>query len=172
METAAPPGLEGYSAFQLRRVLERLREGLYDPLAVHLLTAHRAELDARLLQDLSKVEAGAGAHRCVCGPYGQGKSHTLAYLQEAALQQGYAVSAINLDPREAPLHQFRQVYRALLHGLTFPAVSETLRLTHRSSTPGAPGPRRRPAPSMIAPARWPLSFPPRCRTSSKPFWWR
>ena len=124
METAAPPGLEGYSAFQLRRVLERLREGLYDPLAVHLLTAHRAELDARLRQDLSKVEAGAGAHLCVCGPYGQGKSHTLAYLQEAALQQGYAVSAINLDPREAPLHQFRQVYRALLHGLTFPAVSE------------------------------------------------
>jgi hypothetical protein len=34
------------------------------------------------------------------------------------------VSAINLDPREAPLHQFRHVYRALLHGLTFPAESE------------------------------------------------
>ncbi len=124
METATPPGLEGYSAFQLRRVLERLREGLYDPLAVHLLTAHREELDARLRQDLAKVDAGAGAHLCVCGPYGQGKSHTLAYLQEAALQQGYAVSAINLDPREAPLHQFRQVYRALLQGVTFPAVSE------------------------------------------------
>jgi hypothetical protein len=124
MGTAAPHGLEGYSAFQLRRVLERLREGLYDPLAVRLLTAHRAELDARLRQDLLNVEARAGAHLCVCGPYGQGKSHTLAYLREAALQQGYAVSAINLDPREAPLHQFRQVYRALLQGLTFPAVPE------------------------------------------------
>jgi hypothetical protein len=124
MGTAAPTGLEGYSAFQLRRMLERLREGLYDPLAVRLLTAHGAELDARLRQDLLNVEAGLGAHLCVCGSYGQGKSHTLAYLREAALQQGYAVSAINLDPREAPLHLFRQVYRALLHGLTFPAVSE------------------------------------------------
>jgi hypothetical protein len=124
MGAAASHGLEGYSAFQLRRVLERLREGLYDPLAVRLLTAHRAELDARLRQDLLNVEAGAGAHLCVCGPYGQGKSHTLAYLREAALQQGYAVSAINLDPREVPLHQFRQVYRALLRELTFPAVSE------------------------------------------------
>jgi BREX system ATP-binding protein BrxC/D len=124
MGTAAPPGLEGYSAFQLRRMLERLREGLYDPLAVRLLTAHRAELDARLRQDLLAVEAGAGAHLCVCGPYGQGKSHTLAYLQEAALQQGYAVSAINLDPREAPLHLFRQVYRTLLQGLTFPVEPE------------------------------------------------
>ena len=121
MAAAAPYGLEDYSAFQLRRVLERLREGLYDPLAVRLLTAHGEELEARLRQDLPDVEAGAGAHLCVCGPYGQGKSHTLACLQEAVLQQGYAVSAINLDPREAPLHQFRQVYRALLQGLTFPA---------------------------------------------------
>jgi hypothetical protein len=121
MDSTAPEGLEAYTAFQLRRVLERLREGLYDPLAVRLLTAHGEELDARLRQDLQNVEAGAEAHLCVCGAYGQGKSHTLAYLRESALQQGYVVSAINLDPREAPLHQFRQVYRALLQGLTFPA---------------------------------------------------
>ena len=31
--------LQDYSPFQLRRLLERLREGLYDPLAVRLLTA-------------------------------------------------------------------------------------------------------------------------------------
>jgi hypothetical protein len=124
MGTVASNDLESYSSFQLRHVLERLREGLSEPLAVRLLTAHRAELDARLGRDLLAVEAGVGAHLCVCGPYGQGKSHTLAYLQQAALQQGYAVSAINLDPREAPLHQFRQVYRALLHGLTFPVEPE------------------------------------------------
>jgi hypothetical protein len=121
MDAAAREDLQGYTAFQLRRVLERLREGLNDPLAVRLLTAHREELDARLRQDLLDVDAGTGAHLCVCGAYGQGKSHTLAYLREAALQQGYVVSAINLDPREAPLHQFRQVYRGLLQGLTFPA---------------------------------------------------
>ncbi|HEX9870105.1 MAG TPA: BREX system ATP-binding domain-containing protein, partial [Candidatus Tectomicrobia bacterium] len=126
MASAALHDLEGYSAFQLRRVLERLREGLYDPLAVHLLTAHGDELEARLRQDWLKVDAGAGAHLCVCGAYGQGKSHTLAYVQEAALRQGYAVSAINLDPRDAPLHRFRQVYRALLQALTLPAEHEGL----------------------------------------------
>src|SRR5262245_61780841 len=104
MDDAAREDLQGYTAFQLRRVLERLREGLDDPLAVRLLTAHREELDARLRQDLRDVDIGTGAHLCVCGAYGQGKSHTLAYLREAALQQGYVVSAINLDPREAPLH--------------------------------------------------------------------
>jgi hypothetical protein len=120
MDSATAAGLQGYSGFQLRRALERLREGLYDPLAVRLLTAHREELDARLDQDLRHVEAGVGAHLCVCGAYGQGKSHTLAYLRESALRQGYVVSLINLDPREAPLHQFRQVYRALLQAVTFP----------------------------------------------------
>src|SRR5262245_41256596 len=124
MRTATRPGLADYSPFELRHMLERLREGLYDPLAVRLLTVHGADLEARLRVDLSKVEAGLGAHLCVSGAYGEGKSHTLAYLHEAALQQGYAVSAINLDPRETPLHQFRQIYRALLQGLTFPAVPE------------------------------------------------
>ncbi|ETX08541.1 MAG: hypothetical protein ETSY2_04780 [Candidatus Entotheonella gemina] len=112
------------STFEVRRALERLREGLYDPLAVRLLTANRDELDAQVHADLKRLETGEPVHLCVSGPYGQGKSHTLTYLREYALAQGYVVSAINLDPREAPLHQFRQVYRALLDNMTFPVGVE------------------------------------------------
>src|SRR5262245_19723074 len=120
MDTAA---LQDYSPFQLRRLLERLREGLYDPLAVRLLNTEHAALDARLQQTLWQSGDDAGAHLCVCGSYGQGKSHTLAYIQAQALQRGYVVSAINLDPREVPLHQFRQTYRALMRSLTFPPIA-------------------------------------------------
>jgi len=112
------------SGFAVRRALERLREGLYDPLAVRLLTANREALEAQVNADLKRLEAGESVHLCVSGPYGQGKSHTLTYLREYALDQGYVVSAINLDPREAPLHQFRQVYRALLEAMTFPVAAE------------------------------------------------
>ena len=122
MDAAA---LQDYSPFQLRRLLERLREGLYDPLAVRLLTADHAALDARLQQTLWRSGDDAGTHLCVCGSYGQGKSHTLAYIQALALQQGYVVSAVNLDPREVPLHQFRQTYRALVRSLTFPPADGT-----------------------------------------------
>jgi hypothetical protein len=115
--------LQDYSPFQLRRLLERLREGLYDPLAVQLLTANHAALDAWLQQTLWRSGDDTGAHLCVCGGYGQGKSHTLAYIQTLALEQGYVVSAINLDPREVPLHPFRQTYRALLRSLTFPPTA-------------------------------------------------
>ena len=117
--------LQDYSSFQLRRLLERLREGLYDPLAVRLLTAEHDALDARLQQTLWRSNDDTGSHLCICGGYGQGKSHTLAYIQAQALQQGYVVSAINLDPREVPLHHFRQTYRALLRSLTFPPTAGT-----------------------------------------------
>ena len=117
----SPPfDLDGYAAVDLRRALERLREGLYDPLAVRLLTAHHEELDTRFQHDLHTLEAGATGHLCVCGAYGQGKSHTLAYLKARALEQGYAVSAIHLDPREVPWHLWRQVYRAFMAALTLP----------------------------------------------------
>jgi hypothetical protein len=117
--------LQDYSPFQLRRLLERLREGLYDPLAVRLLTAEHDALDARLQQTLWHSGDATGSHLCICGGYGQGKSHTLAYIQALVLQQGYVVSAINLDPREVPLHQFRQTYSALMRSLTFPPTAGT-----------------------------------------------
>lgn len=123
--------LHSDSGFPVRRALERLREGLYDPLAVRLLTAHREELDASFDAGLRRLEAGEAAHLCVCGAYGQGKSHSLTYLRQRALEQGYVVSAINLDPRESPLHLFRQVYRALLETLTFPPSAG------ESAAPGA-----------------------------------
>ena len=59
-------------------------------------------------------------HLCIRGNYGQGKSHSLAYLQEKALKDGFATSMINLDPREVPFHDFKRVYRELLTQIRFP----------------------------------------------------
>ena len=64
MDAAA---LQDYSPFQFRRLLERLREGLYDPLAVRLLTADHAALDARLQQTLWRSGDDTEAHLCVWG---------------------------------------------------------------------------------------------------------
>ncbi len=118
---AAQLALLPQNGFPVRRALERLREGLYDPLAVRLLSGQQQELDRRVSADLQRLAAGHTVHLCVCGAYGQGKSHTLTYLHERLRAQGYAVSLVNLDPREAPLHQYRQVYRSLVETLVFPA---------------------------------------------------
>lgn len=114
------------SPFQLRRAVERLREGLFDPLAVRLLTARQERLDRRVDAGLAAVDTGKASHLCICGSYGQGKSHSLTYIEDRALGANFATSLINLDPREVPFHNFRQVYRALLESIRFPGGETSL----------------------------------------------
>ena len=112
--------------FTLRRAVERLREGLFDPFGVSLLTARESQLNKIFDQGAQDLAANKDAHLCICGSYGQGKSHSLTYLRQRALDQGFVVSAISLDPREVPMHDFCQVYRALVSQITFPDSNDSL----------------------------------------------
>ena len=100
--------------------MERLREGLFDPLAVRLLTAREGRLRKEAEKAFVAVGSGKPAGFCVVGAYGQGKSHSLHYLHGLALEAGFASSMINLDFREIPFHDFRAVYRELLRRVQFP----------------------------------------------------
>jgi hypothetical protein len=113
--------LEAEDAFNVRRAMERLREGLFDPVAVRLLTAHEERLKGEVERDFRAVDAGKSPHLCIVGAYGQGKSHSLVYIQDMALREGFAVSRINLDPREVPFQSYREVYRELMGRLRIPA---------------------------------------------------
>jgi len=108
-------GLEAVEPFEARRAVERLRSGLFDPLVVRLMTAGGERLAA-----VGGFDESPPDHLCVCGAYGQGKSHSLQFLMDRALEHGYAASMVTLDPREIPFHRPRLVYRALLRGLRFP----------------------------------------------------
>ncbi|MFQ5900682.1 MAG: BREX system ATP-binding domain-containing protein [Thermodesulfobacteriota bacterium] len=112
--------------FNLRRAIERLRVGLFDPLAVRLLTAREQRLNQTIDQGLKQIESGIAPHLCICGSYGQGKSHSLVYIKDRARSTHFVTSMINLDLRELPLHNFRQVYRALMRSLRFPDTEATL----------------------------------------------
>ena len=118
--------LEETDNFTLRRAVERLREGLFDPFAVSLLTARESQLNKVFDQGVQDVAKKKSTHLCVCGSYGQGKSHSLTYLKQRALEQSFVVSSINLDPREVPLHDFHQVYRALVQQISFPNSNDSL----------------------------------------------
>lgn len=112
--------LENVGLFEIRRAVERLREGLFDPVAVRLLTAREDRLKAEAARGFGCVDSGKPASLCIVGAYGQGKSHSLFYLQDLALRAGFAASLINLDLREIPFHNFRRVYRELLGRVQFP----------------------------------------------------
>ncbi|RLB93887.1 MAG: hypothetical protein DRH26_02730 [Deltaproteobacteria bacterium] len=106
--------------FELRRAVERLREGLFDPLGVQLLTTGRAKLDKAFYSGVQDLDNDKPSHLCICGAYGQGKSHSLNYIKQNALAQNFVVSYVNLDPRQVPFHDFKDVYRALMAGMEFP----------------------------------------------------
>ena len=118
--------LEEADNFTLRRAVERLREGLFDPFGVSLLTARESQLNKVFDQGTQDLAKNKSTHLCVCGSYGQGKSHSLTYLGQRALDQGFVVSSINLDPREVPMHDLRQVYRALVSQISFPNSDNSL----------------------------------------------
>ena len=106
--------------FLLRRAVERLRDGLFDSVAVERLTIEEEEIKRKFLEGLSALEKGKSKPLNICGSYGQGKSHTLAYLQQLALSLGYATSFVQLDVREIPFYRFSSVYRSLMEKLSIP----------------------------------------------------
>jgi hypothetical protein len=106
--------------FSLRRAIERLRDGLFDPVAVSRLTMEEEQVIKSFSKGLKALEKGSSDHLCICGSYGQGKSHNLVYLNHQALSQGYATSLVQLDIREIPFHQFPVVYQSLMQKLTLP----------------------------------------------------
>lgn len=109
------------SVFPLRRAIERLRTGLFDTVAVNLLTIEEEPLIRGFSKDLEAMEKGKPVHLCISGSYGQGKSHNLTYLRQKALSAGYATSLVQLDLREIPLHRFSVVYQTLMKQLTLPS---------------------------------------------------
>ncbi|MDE2831875.1 MAG: DUF2791 family P-loop domain-containing protein [Gemmatimonadota bacterium] len=114
------------SAFDLRRAIERLREGLFDPVAVRLLTARESRLKKIIDRGFQQIDQNKPTHLCICGAYGQGKSHSLNYIHDLALRENFVTSLINLDPREIPFHDMRRVYQALVAAMRFPDTDTAL----------------------------------------------
>src|SRR5690606_21728044 len=119
--------------FPLRRAIERLRAGLFDPVAVDRLTME----DEVVIQNFSKgfqaLEKGQSSHLCIYGSYGQGKSHKLIYLQRQALSQEYAASLVQLDAREVPFYQVSVVYQSLMKNLSMPSGESFVEARNKNS---------------------------------------
>ncbi|MBS3904083.1 MAG: DUF2791 family P-loop domain-containing protein [Simkania sp.] len=119
--------------FPVRRAIERLRAGLFDPVAVDRLTMEDEVIIQNFSKGLEALEKGQSSHLCICGSYGQGKSHNLNYLQRQALSQGYAASLVQLDVREVPFYQFSVVYQSLMKNLSLPTGESFVEAWGKSS---------------------------------------
>ena len=112
--------IDNSGSFELRKAMERLRDGLFDPLGVKLFTIGEAKLYKVFEKGINDLKAQKSAHLCVCGDYGQGKSHALNYIKQQACAKNFVTSYINLDPRHVPFHNFKYVYKAMAEAIEFP----------------------------------------------------
>ena len=55
----------------------------------------------------------------IVGEYGTGKTHLLHYALSIALQNGFAVAWVELDPNEAPFHKPKRVYNHILKNFKY-----------------------------------------------------
>ena len=122
--------------FEFRRTVERLREGLFDPFGVRVLTSGEEKLNSVFDQGAKALGVHGSFCQCISGAYGQGKSHSLAYIRQRALDQGFVVSYINLDPRQVPFHNFKSVYRSLMQAMVFPGEKTTFEQVWKARTRG------------------------------------
>ncbi len=83
-----------------------------DALAVGI-DAFAPALDA----ELAAVASGRGGFKAVRGEYGTGKTFFGRWLQERARARGFAVTEVQINETETPLHRLETVYRRLVEHL-------------------------------------------------------
>ncbi|MFN3199418.1 MAG: BREX system ATP-binding domain-containing protein [Bradymonadia bacterium] len=130
-EPSAPPEPPGdFTAPDLSRdrlqLLEALRLGTVPARGLELYTVGRdrelARIDADLKACIDSPEEARGAARVFLGDYGTGKTHLLECIAARALDAGFAVGMVSLDPVDVPASNPRRVYRGLMKSLRHPAI--------------------------------------------------
>lgn len=98
--------LEAEDAWQ---TLEALRLGVVPARGVAEYTVGR-ERELESLGDLFEARRGC---RVLWGDYGTGKTHLLETVEQIALEQGFAVARMTLDPLENALHHPLRLYQKI-----------------------------------------------------------
>ncbi len=97
-----------------RKVIEALRLGIVPDEGLQLFTVGR-EPEVSALQSWLDTPSEPG--RLVIGAYGTGKTHLLSHFRMLALEAGYAVSLVEMDPQETPFSRPKRVYSEIVRNL-------------------------------------------------------
>ena len=101
-------------AFKCRQAIEALRNGVPNQAAVSILGCNRPEAETRFNTLLAQCanpagKTGTNSGMLVSGDFGSGKSHLLAYLENRALDAGFACSRVAIS-KETPLYNLNSVF--------------------------------------------------------------
>jgi hypothetical protein len=105
------------------RIIESLRQGSNLLEGVDLISVGREGIlvaAVALLEELS--QSGGSAVRWMKGPYGVGKTHTVALIRRAAQERNWVASYVVVSGRGqgCELHRFHEVYGAIVQNCVLP----------------------------------------------------
>ncbi len=132
-----PPGLRE------RQAVEALRFGLVPYVALDELTLGYDHLRTWSLSRLPDAHRGVPQVSAVFGPFGTGKSHTMAVIRRVAEQRGYLTARVEVDGNTVSLAEPAKLLHALwgtLRGEKFQSSTPLLDLYVAAAKAGRPAP--------------------------------
>jgi hypothetical protein len=108
------------SKFAARSAIEALRAGVPNPFTVQTLGCEQPRAESDFVQQLDSAVAGRTARGLfIRGDFGTGKSHTLEYLREIAVERNFVCSRISIS-KETPLHDPAKLFQAAAESAAAP----------------------------------------------------
>src|SRR5690348_14586362 len=103
------------------KVVESLRKGIPPDGHVRHFTVGRVSETGQLLGRLEQQKSGP---LLLHANFGAGKSHLLRFIREAALEQGFAISWVELDAMSAVrFNRMDQILGAICRGIEIPGCT-------------------------------------------------
>jgi len=100
-----------------REVLDALRRGTVPASGLDLLAVGLDRFITAIDAELDTAAAGGAAFKAVRGDYGTGKTFFARWVQQRALDRGFAVAEVQISEVETPLHRLETVYRRVTESL-------------------------------------------------------
>jgi hypothetical protein len=104
-------------------IIDALRRGTVPHTGLGALAVGLDRFVESFDDELKKVAMGSSQFKAIRGEYGSGKTFTIRWLREKALQRNFACSEVQISETETPLHRLETVYRRLMERLSITSTS-------------------------------------------------
>ena len=113
--------MEHNAKFAARSAIEALRAGVPNSYSVRALGCDQPRVERAFTEQLDAAARGDGVDGLLIrGDFGTGKSHTLSFLGELALERRFVVSRIFVN-KETPLHDPAKLFQGAADSIALPS---------------------------------------------------
>jgi P-loop Domain of unknown function (DUF2791) len=103
-------------------IVDALRNGAVPSRGLDYLAVGLGRFEAAITEELDRVRTGGAVFKAVRAEYGGGKTFFARWLGERGKRLGFAVSEVQINEAETPLHKLETVYRRLVERLSTSAL--------------------------------------------------